>query len=391
MAAAGAGHGLSGGANLVQNGQVVPAVGLVVFAMSDKIGLKKELLMRFGRGGWRGQTVKGTVRQQTGNKWMVDWDLPSTSASITSRSYGRLWFKNNAKTDDSVNAGSIDGLAGSEEEHSSSSSSSQDSDGSSSDEDEEGGPRERSQRSSFAQRSLNFAENGGGPSSPSAASGAASGAPPAASPPAQAEGGVGPSPTRQSPRQQSQLPAHALLKTENVIWKKLDEGISIDPAAGHAWMRPGMTWRTVGMHMIGELDASARVPMHYVRAFMPREWKKQVLQWTNACIQEDTDYVQEWEVDAFLGVLTAFTILRVGKKESLWADGSKESFFEPQKFGSKFGISYKRFKFMMTNLIFFNPNSNGPSVQVAKDPWYKSRFIVDTYNSRVLFAVGFFT
>ena len=36
-------------------------------------------------------------------------------------------------------------------------------------EDEEGGPRERSQRSSFAQRSLNFAENGGGPSSPSAA------------------------------------------------------------------------------------------------------------------------------------------------------------------------------------------------------------------------------
>ena len=200
--------------------------------------------MRFGRGGWRGQTVKGTVRQQTGNKWMVDWDLPSTSASITSRSYGRLWFKNNAKTDDSVNAGSIDGLAGSEEEHSSSSSSSQDSDGSSSDEDEEGGPRERSQRSSFAQRSLNFAENGGGPSSPSAASGAASGAPPAASPPAQAEGGVGPSPTRQSPRQQSQLPAHALLKTENVIWKKLDEGISIDPAAGHAWMRPGMTWRT---------------------------------------------------------------------------------------------------------------------------------------------------
>ena len=57
MAAAGAGHGLSGGANRVQNGQVVPAVGLVVFAMSDKIGLKKELLMRFGRGGWRGQTV----------------------------------------------------------------------------------------------------------------------------------------------------------------------------------------------------------------------------------------------------------------------------------------------------------------------------------------------
>ena len=73
------------------------------------------------------------------------------------------------------------------------------------------------------------------------------------------------------------------------------------------------------------------------------------------------------------------TILRVEDKRSLWSDGTKESFFEPQKFGSKFGISNKRFKFLMSSMIFHDP----AKANASTDPWYKSRYIVDTYNARV--------
>ena len=200
MASDSAANGLAGAANPVANGQAVPALGLVVFAVAGKIHCNSEAMQHFGRGQWKERVVKGTVKGRTNRMWAVEWDLPWTGGSKITREYGGAWLKNNAKLRDPSVAAHDDGLRESGVRDSSSSGSSDSSSASSSDENEDGESSFRSSAARLASRSLDFASDGNGAAGAMDGSGGAVAAAAAAQSTGSGVGREGQSPLRQFPR-----------------------------------------------------------------------------------------------------------------------------------------------------------------------------------------------
>ena len=383
LASASAGDGLSAGENRLEIGPAVPAPGVVVFAAAEKIGQNQLLMAHFGRGGWRDRIVNGTVQEKVGRKWMVQWDFPSSSGSTTTLGHGGTFFTRHATRHDPGHARAHDQLSPAGAQDSSSDSSSDSFSGSSSDEDETVDPSSHLPAAAVARWSLNLDGSSGADGGPSATVPGAQASTAVAQSPPRTPGRAGQSPqsnpSRSFTRLQQRRAAHVFLEKDCVTWNVVQEGFTVDESARHQHFRPYVNWRGLGLGFLGEVDVTSCTCMPYVRAFLPPEWRYDVLRWTNLPIPDAQTWVQPWEFYVLCGVLVAFTILQAGRKRDLWSGSTKESFFETQKFGIKFGISYNGFAFLMSTLIFLDPTKH----DALRDPWYRCRSIVDPYNRRV--------